>query len=282
MKKNEIQVFQNKEFGQLEVLMIGDKPYFPATECATVLGYSNPHKAVIDHCRGDALTNREVIDNLGRKQKKKYISEGNLYRLIVRSKLPAAVKFEQFVFDEVLPSIRKTGAYITDELLGKLVESEKARDEFLNELMKSRKEHQKTIKSHLKTLKEFKDTLEENAVLKDECETLEDCIGELLPSADYCDMILQCENAIPISVIASSYGMSAVAFNRMLYDLGIQRKVGGVWILYSYYCNNGYTVLRTYPINAVQSANHTYWTQRGRRFLYDTLKEYGLSPEVER
>ena len=95
--QNQIQIFENQEFGKLEVLMIDGRPYFPAAECAKVLGYKNPHKAVLDHCKGDGLTNREVIDSMGRTQEKKYINEGNLYRLIIRSKLPAAVRFEAWV-----------------------------------------------------------------------------------------------------------------------------------------------------------------------------------------
>ena len=69
--ESKIQVFSNKEFGDLEVLMIDDKPYFPAKECATILGYSNQRKAVIDHCREDGVTNRDAIDKLGRNQEKK-------------------------------------------------------------------------------------------------------------------------------------------------------------------------------------------------------------------
>ena len=81
--------------------------------CAKVLGYSNPHKAIGDHCR--ALTKREVIDNLGRTQEMNFIPEGDLYRLIARSKLPAAEQFERWVFDEVLPAIRKHGGYLTPD-----------------------------------------------------------------------------------------------------------------------------------------------------------------------
>lgn len=110
---NELRVFENSEFGKLDIMLIDGKEYFPATECAKVLGYSNPHKAVSDHCR--ALTKREVIDNLGRTQEVNFIPEGDLYRLIIRSKLPAAERFEKWVFDEVLPAIRKTGGYIAGE-----------------------------------------------------------------------------------------------------------------------------------------------------------------------
>lgn len=108
---NDLKVFSSTEFGELGVMLINGKEYFPATQCAKILGYANPRKAVIDHCKKDGVTNRDVIDSLGRTQQMKFINEGNLYRLIVSSKLPAAEKFERWVFDDVLPSIRKSGTY---------------------------------------------------------------------------------------------------------------------------------------------------------------------------
>lgn len=108
---NELKIFQNSDFGELGIMMIDGKEYFPAAHCARILGYSNPQKAVRDHCDEEGCTKRSVIDSLGRTQEMKFINEGNLYRLIVRSKLPAAKKFERWVFDDVLPEIRRTGGY---------------------------------------------------------------------------------------------------------------------------------------------------------------------------
>ena len=108
---NELKVFQSSEFGELGVLTIDGKEYFPATQCAKVLGYTDPYKAIKQHCKEDGWVKRPVIDNLGRTQEMKFISEGNLYRLIVRSKLPAAEKFERWVFDEVLPELKRSGSY---------------------------------------------------------------------------------------------------------------------------------------------------------------------------
>jgi len=263
---------RHEEFGELEVLMIDDKPYFPATECAKILGYANPKAAVIRHCRG--VTKRDLPSASGI-QSYNFIPEGDLYRLIVRSKLPTAERFEIFVFDEVLPAIRKHGGYITDELLEKLTEKEEEASRFLTALVNERNERNAAERKceSLRT---------ENAELKDKCGILEDCIGSLLPSASYCDTILQCEDAVPITVIASSYGVSAVVFNRLLQEIGIQRKIGGTWILYSRYNNNGYTVMRSYPISENKSVRHCYWTERGRKFIYDVLKQHGILPEIER
>lgn len=111
MENMQLQVFQNSEFGELGVLEIEGKPWFPATACARKLGYSNPQKAIRDHCKG---VNEMVAPTNGGTQAMRYIPEGDLYRLIVHSRLPSAERFEAWVFDEVLPTIRKTGGYSQD------------------------------------------------------------------------------------------------------------------------------------------------------------------------
>lgn len=104
----ELQIFSNEEFGEVRMTEINGKPYFVATDVATALGYINPRKAVNDHCKG--VTKRDTPTSSG-VQQMSYINEGDLYRLIMKSKLPSAEKFESWVMDEVLPSIRKTGSY---------------------------------------------------------------------------------------------------------------------------------------------------------------------------
>lgn len=250
---DQLQVFKSEEFGSLEILTIEGNPYFPATECASVLGYSNPHKAVRDHCRTDGCTNRSVIDRLGRTQEKRYINEGNLYRLIVRSKLPAALRFENFVFDEILPTIRKHGAYLTDAVLEEAVRSQ----EFALELVeKLRSEKNKTA-------------------------ALSDKVEELAPKARYCDAILRSDDAVQVSLIARDYGMTAMAFNRLLHDLGIQFRIGKTWVLYKRLTGQGLTKSRTYHTPSGLALIHTCWTQKGRLFLYETLCETGIFPMME-
>lgn len=99
----------NNDFGKLDILLEDGKELFPATECARMLGYSQPGNAVRTHCHGGVK--RTVIDSKGRKQIANFIPEGDLWRLIIRSRLPAAQKFEKWLFDEVLPEIRRTGGY---------------------------------------------------------------------------------------------------------------------------------------------------------------------------
>ncbi|MCG2467195.1 phage antirepressor, partial [Staphylococcus epidermidis] len=107
---HDLKVFQNSQFGELEILTIDNKEWFPAIKVAEILGYTNPRKAIRDHAKEKGVTIRSVLSN-GGMQNKKFIDEGNLYRLITRSKLPQADKFEEWVFEDVLPSIRKTGSY---------------------------------------------------------------------------------------------------------------------------------------------------------------------------
>lgn len=108
---NTMQVFQNSEFGELGVLEIDGKPYFPATACAKALGYQRPQDTVRQHCRYSIKHRVPHPQNPSREIEMNFIPEGDLYRLITHSKLPAAERFEKWVFDEVLPAIRKTGSY---------------------------------------------------------------------------------------------------------------------------------------------------------------------------
>lgn len=112
---NNLQIFKNEQFGEVRTMEEDGKVLFVANDVAKALGYSNPSKATNDHCKKSEMAWGN--DSLGRRQEFKVIPEGDLYRLITHSKLPSAEKFESWVFDEVLPSIRKHGAYMTPETL---------------------------------------------------------------------------------------------------------------------------------------------------------------------
>ena len=244
---NKVQQFQNEEFGNIEILMIDEKPHFPATECAKILGYSRPENAILRHCKGSLK--QGVLTN-GGNQEKTFIPEGDLYRLIIRSKLPAAERFERWVFDEVLPSIRKYGAYATSNTLDEILRDPKFAEALIKKLDKERKK---------------------NAALEELAE-------ELAPKAIYCDLILQSKNLVPVSLISKDYGMSASSFNNLLHALGIQYRTGGTWLLYQRYSGKGYTKTRTYVVNERVSSVNTYWTQKGRLFLYELLGSCGIFP----
>lgn len=103
-----LMVFNNENFGQVRTLTIENKPYFVGKDVATILGYSRPSEAIARHCK---VTLKQRILTEGGQQEMSIIPEGDLYRLIIKSKLPKAQEFEEWVMDEVLPQIRKTGQY---------------------------------------------------------------------------------------------------------------------------------------------------------------------------
>lgn len=111
---NELEIFKNDEFGEVRTLLIDDVPYFCANDVAKALGYKRAADAVSAHCKG-SVKHRYLTN--GGKQEAKFIPEGDVYRLIMKSKLPSAEKFESWVVEEVLPSIRKHGAYMTNEII---------------------------------------------------------------------------------------------------------------------------------------------------------------------
>jgi prophage antirepressor-like protein len=255
---NKLQLFHNTEFGEIGVIEIEDKPYFPATRCAEILGYKNPQEAIRDHCKGVSET---LTPTAGGTQTIRVIPEGDLYRLIVRSKLPAAERFERWVFDKVLPSIRKHGLYAADELLANP-------DLFINALQALKAERAKA------------------AALTERVAVQEQQICEMKPKAGYYDVVLACKNAVPMRVIAKDYGWSAQRMNAFLHDHGIQYKQGGVWLLYQNHAANGYTDTKTHVHQGgdgtPKSTIHTYWTQKGRLFIYEKMKSSGYLPLIER
>jgi len=256
----DMKIFNHKEFGELSILIINGKEYFPASRCAAILGYTNTRDAISRHCRG--VVKHDIIDNLDRTQETNFIPEGDLYRLIIRSNLPKAEQFERWVFDEVLPSIRKFGLYATDALI----------DDILN-----------NPDLGIKLFTEYKQAKERAKQLELETAKQKQIIGELRPKASYYDLIVQNKSLVPITKIAKDYGMSGRAMNKLLHELGVQYKMGNTWLLYQDYADQGYTQSKTHTIDAERSVMHTYWTQKGRLFLYDLLKnKRGLLPVIER
>lgn len=111
---NDIQKYTNDEFGTIRTVEEDGNVLFCGSDVAHAIGYKRPNDALKQHCRSGATAfHRPIVDQLGREQQARFITEGDLYRLIASSKLPSAQKFESWVFDEVLPSIRKQGGYMT-------------------------------------------------------------------------------------------------------------------------------------------------------------------------
>jgi prophage antirepressor-like protein len=261
-----LQIFEHEEFGKVRVVKISDQPWFVGNDVASILGYTNPRDAIRKHVY-DEDRGVASCDTPGGKQKMSVINESGLYSLVLLSKLPQAKSFRRWVTSEVLPSIRKHGAYATEDVLDEMSRNPKFTEALIEALAE---EHAKNI-----TLENEVDVLEgKNAIL-------EDTVVALSPKARYCSLVLLSGEAVQTSIVAKDYGMSAAAFNRMLHDLGIQYKIGSTWLLYQKYANKGYTKSKTFYTAKGECVIHTYWLQKGRRFLYEKLAKVEIYPLLE-
>jgi anti-repressor protein len=240
-----IKIFEKQEFGTMRTFTDNDgKLWFCGSDVAKSLGYSNPNKAINDHCR--AITKRSTPIS-GKMQEINYISEGDVYRLIAHSKLPNAERFESWVFDEVVPSVVKTGGYITGQ--------EELSDADL--MAKALLVAQRQIEQREQRI---------NA--------LETANKKLLPDAEY-GRSLQSKHGITTTSIAKELGMSAVTLNKRLHELGVQYRQSGQWYLYRKYQDKGLTTTRTVPIVRLDGQpdvrRETLWTMAGHRFIRDLM-----------
>lgn len=184
-------------------------------------------------------------------EKGDYIPESLFYLLAMKANNDVARKFQVWLAGEVIPTIRKTGGYISttddmsdEDILARALQIANAKIE----------ERNKQIK-------------------------------ELKPKAEYTDMVLQSNNTFTISQIANDYGMSAQEFNKLLNKFEIQYKQSGQWLLYKPYKDKGYacseTTIISNGVGRVRTSMHTKWTQKGRKFIYDLLKCKGIVPTME-
>ena len=193
-----------------------------------------------------------------------YIPENMVYRLGFKANNGVAQRFQAVLADEVLPSIRKHGAYMTEETLEKAL---------LNP------------DGLIKVLTALKNEQAKTKALKEETAKQRQLIGELKPKADYTDKILASKGTVPITAIAKDYGMSGRAMNKVLADLKIIYQMAGQWLLYSRYQAKGYTHSKSFAFNHADGRPDvkmtTEWTQKGRLFLYQKLKKHGILPMIE-
>lgn len=252
---NNLMIFENKEVEIFEfegkVLFnpkhVGECLNIKDTTVRDALSKMNDKKKII-------ITNSDVVSNDFRKLNNRgeaFITESGVYDLIFRSKKIEALRFKDWITDEVLPNIRKTGGYITttddmsdEDILAKALQIANAKIE----------ERNKQIK-------------------------------ELKPKAEYTEMVLQSNNTFTIRQIANDYGMSAQEFNKLLNKFEIQYKQSGQWLLYKPYKDKGYacseTTIISNGVGRVRTSMHTKWTQKGRKFIYDLLKCKGIVPTME-
>ncbi len=260
-------LFSNPEFGDVRMVMVNDEPWFVGRDVTDILGYSNSRKALIDHVDDEDKTDGVTIrDSIGREQNPVLVNESGLYSLILRSNLKDAKRFKRWVTSEVLPSIRKNGGYVANQ-------DSLSDEDFLARALEVA---HRVLANREKKLEEANETI---AIQNQQ-------ILEMQPKASYYDIVLQCKNAIPITMIAKDYGMTANEMNRLLHNLGIQFHIRKTWVLYDQHAGQGYTVSKTHwfadKYGRPQSNIVTQWTQKGRLFIYHLLKQSGILPMCER
>lgn len=246
-----VQMFESAEFGSVRIIQDGDKFLFCAKDVATALGYSNTKDAVIRHCKG--VVKRDLL-TAGGKQEAAFISEGDLYRLVAHSKLPSAERFESWVFDEVLPAIRRTGGYSlrsmsSDDLIAKFgLPSDYV--EALEALLESKKSE---------------------LALRAKVEVLQ-------PKADYCDTVLNSPLLIRHTQLSADLGYSnPTQMLRDLEELKAIKKVNGQWVLRAKYCGQGYAHSKKTLTDEDGSSVEVIlgWTPTGERLVRELLFKAG-------
>ena len=193
-----MEIFNNAEFGRVRVIEEDGNYLFCAKDVAEALGYAVPRKAIYDHCRYVLKRNLPHPQSETKTVQMLFISEGDVYRLIVHSKLPSAERFERWVFDEVLPALRKNGIYITDPLVRQF-----ARDpDFAHAVV---------------------DALYEQT----------DRVNELAPKASYFDAFVDPGDAVPIRIAAKQLGVSEHWLVRLLVGCRMLYRCNGRLVPYA-------------------------------------------------
>jgi prophage antirepressor-like protein len=236
---NEIQIFQNQEFGAIRTLSNEQgEPLFCAKDVAVALGYKLARKAVQDHVDRDDVLKRNLIDSLGRKQLTFFINESGLYSLILSSKLDSAKRFKHWVTSEVLPSIRKQGGYMV------------ARPDESDEVIMAR------------ALQIMQATLQRR----------DEQIAQLKPRADYADHVLDSISCFTVTQIGKELGMTGHDLNVLLCSHKIQYVQSGQYLLYADYARQGLAKNRNFEYHTAEGElkTRTYlvWTERGRDFIH--------------
>ena len=260
--QNEVQVFNFKD-NSVRTTIIGNEVWFVGKDIATALGYSQTSKAVREHLE---VEDKGVskLDTPGGKQDVVVINQSGVISLVLSSKLPEARKFKRWITSEVIPSVLKHGAYLTDQKIEEVLTSPD------------------TI---IRLATELKEERQAKLVLKQQNSVLLQQNNELKPKADYTDLILSNKTLVTITFIAKDYGMSGLAMNKLLHDLGVQYNQSGVWLLYAKHQTKGWTQSETTEVvkkdGTKKLVMNTKWTQKGRLGLYELLKDNGYLPLIE-
>ena len=264
---NNLMVFEGKE---VEVFEFEGQILFNPKHVAECLDIKN----VNENLRN--MNNKQVIKLINSKISstdfrklhntgENFLTESGVYKLIFKSRKEEAERFQDWVTDEVLPSIRKTGTYN--------MVNRQLKDSYM-------------IDNPIERAKRWIEEQKEKEQLQLEGKMKDQVIKELKPKADYTDMILKNKGLVTITQIAKDYGMSGKEMNKILHERGIQYKQSGQWLLYKQHQGKGYTHSETIDITRSDGMTDvkmtTKWTQKGRLFLYDLLKTNNILPDIEK
>lgn len=256
----ELQIFTNEQFGQVRMTEVNGEPFFNLKDCCQILEIKN-HKDTVKRLNQHGVVTTDLIDSLGRNQQANFINESNFYKLVFQSRKPEAEKFADWVTSEVLPSIRKHGAYLTDKVAYDITHDKDALSDLLLMAGNQLKEKDLVIQSLTYELKETK------------------------PKAEYYDLMLANKGLIKTSEIAKNYGRSAQAFNKLLHKLKVIYKQGETWLPYAKYQTHNYVQLEPFAYKNSRGIDdvkmRTKWTMKGHIFLYELLKKNGILPLIE-
>lgn len=252
--------FQENE---LNVIQLNDEPWFMAKEVASILDYRNTNDAtrILD----EDEKGTHLMRTLGGIQEISIINESGLYSLILRSKKPEAKQFKRWVTHEVLPSIRKHGAYLT----GTKTEELLANPDLIIELATTLKEERKRTSMLLHEI----DTRNEIIELQ------ETSLKKTAPIVKYYEDVLNSESLISTNIIAKGLGMSAVTLNKILHqEYRFIYKQGKTWVPSAKIQHMGLHRLKTYTYIDSDGKPKTnvqlYWTEKGRAFIHQMVSSY--------
>ena len=256
---DEIQYFTYED-KEIRMIMINNEPWWALKDICTALNITNTKDVAnrLDEDEKDFVKSRSdlLLDIPSRGLT--IINESGLYNVILRSDKPGAQKFRRWITHDILPSIRKHGMYVSEDLLDNP-------DLLISAVQKLKTERQK------------------NAALKDTVEVQSQQLADMRVKSSYYDLVLNTTDAISISAIAKDYGKSGRWLNNMLHRLGVHYKQEeDLWVLYQKYADKGYTCTKTHTYlgkdGTTHSRLHTYWTQKGRQFIIDLLRSNGYMP----
>ena len=248
--ENKMETFNSKEFGSVRIIEEGSKYLFCGADVAKALGYSRPNEAVARHAKG--TLKRRILTN-GGEQEMLFITEGDVYRLITRSKLPSAERFETWVFDEVLPTIRKHGAYMTDSLLEQAANNADVAAQVAKALYEERSLNKK---------------------LAGQLALTEAQLTTALPKAAYYDALVACPNCTGVRLTAKELGVPQSMFTAYL----VRKKYAyydesGKMHPYALPYRNGLFVVREFVAKNGHNGTQMLVTPKGRQLFQTELAE---------